>query len=419
MMRRMCGSCAAVVLTVASVWGPSVAYAQLWKHLVPVARVESAPGGDYTLKQTNGPWLVMAATFSGAGADQQANQLVLEFRQRYNRAAYVHEVTFDFSNESPGRGLDQYGAPVRRRYQMGDRVREYAVLVGDFPAIDDPDAQKLLDQIKRMQPETLAAKGSEKSAQSLAQFRQIQAAMLEKLGKKRPHGPMAQAFMARNPLLPREYFVPRGVDKFVERMNDGVEHSLLGCRGRYTVQVATFRGKAILQTNATKPESSSGSLWGFGKREENPLVEAAQNAHLLTEELRSHGWEAYEFHDRTESIVTIGSFEQVGQRMADGRVVPTPEVQKIVQTFGAAYNTPSEPLTRTGNDPTVEMRVEAKKKQFSQMITSHQGQVVSGLNPKFVRIVKRGELDRVIPMDIYPHTLEVPRTSVSSAYAGR
>ena len=43
--------------------------------------------------------------------------------------------------------------------------------------------------------------------------------------------------------LPREYFVPKGVDDFVAKMNQGVEHSLLDCPGRYTVQVATFRGK--------------------------------------------------------------------------------------------------------------------------------------------------------------------------------
>jgi hypothetical protein len=202
-----------------------------------------------------------------------------------------------------------------------------------------------------------------------------------------------------------------------------VEHSLLDCPGQYTVQVATFRGKVILQTSAKQTESSSGSFWHRGKDEDNPLVEAAENAHLLTEELRAHGWEAYEFHDRTESIVTIGSFNQVAQRLADGRVAPTPQVQRIIQTFGAAYDTPADPLTDIGNDPNTQRRVASKKQQFNQMITSHQGQIVAGLNPKHVKILKgQGNnlhVERIIPMDVYPHTTEVPKRSVSGAYAGR
>lgn len=418
-MRQTCNVSATVILTLASAWASPAAHAQLWKHLVPVSHVESAPGGDYELKQTNGPWLVMAATFSGEGAEEQAGRLVLEFRQKHNVAAYAHEVTFDYSGDSPGRGLDQYGAPIKRRYQVGDRVREYAVLVGNFPAIDDPEAQSLLERIKNMEPESLAVGEDGKTAQNLAQFRQLQAKMLDKLGKKGPRGPMAQAFMVRNPLLPREYFVPRGVDTFVARMNDGVEHSLLDCRGRYSVQVATFRGKAVLQTAETQAKVTSASFWNLGRGKENPLVEAAENAHLLTQELRAHGWEAYEFHDRTESIVTIGSFDQVAQRQSNGQTVPIPQVQKIVQTFGAAYNTPSDPLTNIGNDPTTQRLVDQKKQEYNQMIANHQGQIVPGMNPKHVKVFNGRRLDRIIPMDVYPHTIEVPRRSVSSAYAGK
>jgi len=39
-----------------------------------------------------------------------------------------------------------------------------------------------------------------------------------------------------------------------------------------------------------------------------------------TNALREKGWEAYEFHDRYESYVAIGSFDQ-GETLADGRVV--------------------------------------------------------------------------------------------------
>jgi len=403
------------------------AQAQIWRNFLPTAAgagstdADRPSGGDFSLAQENGPWLIMAASFSGEGAEKQAADLARELRERYRLKTYLHEMSFDFGGDSPGRGLDEYGAPVRRRYQRGDRVRERAVLVGDFTSIDDPDAQRTLDRIKTMEPNALNVDASQTS-QSMAQVRRFEDALLEKLGKPRKRGPMAQAFFTRNPLLPREYFVPKGVDPFVAKMNEGVEHSLLDCPGNYTVQVATFRGKTILQTSAEESQPEK-SFWNRRKKEErNPLVEAAENAHLLTEELRAHGLEAYEFHDRTQSIVTIGSFAQAGQQTPDGRVVVTPGVQKIVQTFGAAYDTPADPLTGIGNDLATQRRVEQEEQQFNLRLSGQQGQVVPGMNPKHVKILRgsgrRRRVERIIPMDVYPQAIEVPKRSVSSAYAG-
>jgi hypothetical protein len=378
-------------------------------------------GGDFALAQDDGPWLIVAASFSGEGAQEQAQALAQELRSRYRLRAYLHEMNFKFGDEAPGRGLDEYGAPVRRRFRRGDQVNELAVLVGDFPSIDDPDAQKTLERIKSIQPDALNVEASQ-TAQSMAQVRRFQDALLEKVGKPRKRGPMAQAFLTRNPLLPREYFVPKGVDPFVAKMNDGVEHSLLDCSGKYSIKVATFRGKTILQTSA-KEDQSAKSFWGRRKIEDdNPLVEAAQNAHLLTEELRAHGWEAYEFHDRTESIVAIGSFAQLAQQLPDGRVLAPPAVERIMRTFGAAYDTPADPLTGIGNDEATQRRVEQEEQQFNLRLSSQQGQIVPGLNPKHVKIFTgsgtRRRLERIIPLDPTPQAIEVPKRNISSAYAG-
>ena len=230
---------------------------------------------------------------------------------------------------------------------------------------------------------------------------------------------MGRAFFTRNPLLPREYFVPKGVDEFVAKMNQGVEHSLLDCPGRYTVQVATFRGKTVLQTdrNASRTDDERLRLEMGQDKTEDPLVEAAENAHLLTKELRKHGWEAYEFHDRTESIVTIGSFDQVGQQLANGQLVPIGPVQKIVQTFGAAYDTPADPLTRRRPADA------AARRRHEAAIQPDAGQPQRpdrhGLNPKHVKIMHGQKVERIIPIDVYPHTIDVPRRSVSGAYAER
>jgi hypothetical protein len=396
---------------------------QLWKHFVPTTRSAPRPQSSENLTEENGPWMIVAASFSGDGAEQQAAELAEELRGRYRLAAYVHEMSFDFSdnNSRPlGRGLDEYGAPIRRRYQRGDHVRELAVLVGDFPSVEDSAAQETLELVKTAQPVALQVKEGQRTAQSLAQIREWQDQLLAKLGKKRDRGPMASAFLTRNPLLPREYFVPKGVDEFVARMNRGVDHSLLDCPGNYTIKVATFRGKTMLQTSAAADEKES--RWSWKKDEDNPLIEAAENAHLLTEELRAHGWEAYEFHDRTESIVTIGSFAEVGRQLPDGRLVSAPDVQRIVETFGAAFDTPADPLTGIGNDIATKNRVLEKTQEFNMQLNSQQGQIVPGLHPKHVKIFKgsgkRKTIERVIPLDINPQAIEAPKRSVSSAYAG-
>jgi hypothetical protein len=387
------------------------------------ANADVVGNGDYALTQENGPWLIVAASFSGNGAEHQANELARELRARYRLQSYVHEMNFEFGDESPGRGLDEYGGTIRRRYQRGDRVHELAVLVGDFNSIDDPEAQQTLEQIKKLEPDSLNVDPND-SSQSMAEVRQGDGSLLARLGRPK-RGPMAQAFFSRNPLLPREFFVPKGVDPFVAKMNQGVEHSLLDCPGRYSVKVATFRGKTILQTTAPSAEDKqkSRAFWNRRKKDDhNPLVEAAENAHLLTMELRAHGYEAYEFHDRNESIVAIGSFAQAGQRMPDGRVVPMPAVQRIIETFGAAYDTPPDPLSGIGNDPGTQRRVEQEEQQFNMRLNGQQSPVVPGMNPKHVKILrgsgKRKKLERIIPIDVYPQAIEVPKRSISSAYAG-
>jgi hypothetical protein len=389
------------------------ASAQIWKHIVPASYAQEVPHGDTQLTQDKGPWLIMVASFDGDGAAEQAEALADELRSQHRLTAYIHDRTFDHTDgKNSGRGLDNYGAPLRTRYQQ-EQAHEYAVLIGDFQAIDDPEAQRTLKRVKTLPSKVLEGDTPDTAMEEVRQF------STNVVGKisGRSRGPMWKAFFTRNPLLPLEYFVPKGVDEFVAKMNQGIEHSLLDCPGRYTVQVATFRGKTVLQTSNEQPKETGGVGWLWGKSQAEPLVEAAENAHLLTEELREHGFDAYEFHDRTESFVAIGAFDHVGERLANGQLAPTPEIQKIIQTFGAAYNTPADPLT--GDDIRRQRRAEEMKQQVTQMLTSHDVQIAAGMNPKHVKIMRGKKVERIIPMDVYPHAIEVPKRSVSGAYSGR
>ncbi len=358
-------------------------------RLMPADQVAADPNADYTLTQDDGPWFILAASLSGPNAAEQARQLTLELRQRYHLEAYTHEITFDFSKQV----LDQFGRPGLLRYRMNKVIREIAVLVGNYPTADDPDLQSTLKKIKHLQPDALQVdkQPGDKSGQSLAMMRRAEAALLSDTNRRKKEGAMGHAFVTRNPLLSREYFVPQGVDEFVAKMNAGVQYSLLDCPGIYTIKVATFTGTVKL-LQATADQAKQQKL-------QSKLAQAADNAHRLTIALREKGYEAYEFHDRSESIVTVGSFDSVGTDMFDGTTKYHPQVEAIRRTFSA------------GNKPTIHPQADQSKmaaayRTFSS--TSGGIQPAAGIFPKHLI---------GIPFDVQCAIYPVPKRSISADYA--
>lgn len=318
--------------------GPAITLAATpWDKLLSFNRVDADPEKSYQLAEDNGPWMIMACSFSGNGADEQAKQLVLELRKRYKLPAYVHQMKFELNN-AVGRGCDRYGAPVKMKYQRGSEIKEIAVLVGNYSSVDDREAQDTLKRMKTMQPECLDLKDGKKTNATLAGFRMLQQQVLAASGQKPNRGPMGHAFITANPMLPPGYLAPKGLDTFVLKLNEGIEHSLLKCPRKYTVQVAHFTGKVIIDQNEIRDISTG------AKKMESKLDEAAEKAHRLTIALRKQGKEAYEFHDRYASIVTIGSFDSVGTPRSDGKTEINPAVHEIMKSYGAVpTNLPGQP----------------------------------------------------------------------------
>ncbi len=346
-----------------------------WARLALFKHMEADPQELYPINQNNGPWMIMAATFTGDGAVDQARKLVYELRTEYKVPAYTYQKEFDYTEPVEGKGLNPYGEAPKMRYRRDEDVVEIAVLVGDYPTVDDPEGQKVLKKLKYAEPESLRVKDGEPTSQALATLRafqkQIKRATLPADSDELKRRPMGGAFIITNPLVPNEYFVPKGIDRFVEKMNEQVPHSLLDCPGKYTVQVATFTGHAIIVDNKVQQAIDR------GEEPKSYLEDAAKNAHLMTEALRKMGYDAYEFHDRSSSIVTVGSFDSVGTRRADGKIEINPTVHKIMLRFGA------------------ETKIE------------------SGKPPQVGPAQKLGP----IPFDMQPMPVEVPRRAISVDYA--
>ncbi len=341
---------------------------QAISKLLPFRQVGADRNKTYTLTEQNGPWMILAASFSGDNAEHDARKLVLELRERFRIPAYTHSKRYDYSQPVKGLGLDPYGDPKVMKYQTPMAVDEIAVLVGDFPSINDPGIEKALKSIKYVQPNSLS--GGAATSMRLASFRNY-FKNLSSDDAKRRKGPLGSAFVTRNPLLPREYFAPVGFDKLVEQMNQGVQYSLLDCPGKYTVRVATFRGNVIIDQKRVREIEQTGRM-------SSKLAEAGEKAHVLAEALRNRGVEAYEFHDRHESIVTVGSFNSMGNPRADGQIEINPAILKLLNTYGAKQ----------------------------QQLPGQQSQ--AGLMP--------GSLNG-ISFDVQPTAVEVPRRSIASDYA--
>ena len=313
-----------------------------WDNLVSLRPVDANPDQTYPVTENNGPWMIMACSFSGDGAEKQAKELVYELRKRYKLPAYIHQAKFDLG-EAAGQGVDKFGNPLVWKYYKQQKrrveVEEVAVLVGDYRSGEDPEAKNVLRKIKYAQPECLEVKEGKTTHQTLTGWRMIQRQVYEAIGsEKKKKGPMGHAFVTTNPLLPPDYFAPRdGIDDAILAMNKDVPYSLLDCPGKYTVRVATFKGHVIIKQDEIKAIES-------GDREmESELPKMAKKADDLTRALRYKGWEAYQFHDRYGSIVTVGSFNSVGTPQT-GQF--TPDVQRIIEVFGAKNNVNPESLQK-------------------------------------------------------------------------
>lgn len=294
-------------------------------RLFTLQKVEADPNKTYELTPQNGPWMIMACSFSGPRALEDARALVLELRSRYKLPAYWYRKDFDLDDESLPTRVDRYGRPVKLRYQRGDHVEEVAVLVGDFPSVDDPEALATLQKIKYARPKCLEVNPEKPTSRNLASWRMFWSLTDPERQRK---GPMRYAFLTTNPLLPKEVFAPPGLDELLIKANEGVPYSLLDCPGKYTVQVATFTGKI-----AIKPQEIQRLQREPFDPEKSQLVAAAQMAHKLAEALRLKGYEAYVFHDRYASVVTVGSFDWITRRLPDGTVEFNPQVKAIIETF--------------------------------------------------------------------------------------
>ena len=332
-----------------------------------------------SLTQGDGPWLVMCASFTGERGLQQAIQLANELRADHGLDAFLYKHTFDHSKKVQGSGWsipsEQTGRPHWSKWKaMSDDVYDQvAVLVGNFPNVEDRNAKTTLQKIRQLTPRSMTNGSYAGSNQSPEQ-------QFRAKGK----GPLGAAFLMPNPILPAEYFKARNLDKIVQKMNKGVKYSLLKCPGDYSVRVATFSGEK--KWNASLSDIAKAKRY-FDENQrsrkidkDSKLVDAAYKANVLCRALRKKGVMAWEFHDRHESYVCVGSYDWATDKRND-RDHLNPEIADVILEYQGITQ-------RTHYGPRLKARTLAAFKDYD------------------------------ISFDVQPMPVTVPKMSVSSKRKG-
>lgn len=292
------------------------------------------PTGDaksLALKAEHGPWLILAATISGEDGQTKAVQLANEIRTTLKLPAFVLKKEFDSSGvlgatQATVAELDGTTTKYRAWTQYANPSQDvvYAVLVGEFPSTEDPRITKTLNQIQNARPKALM-EGEADTKDSAWLVQQYRSVIRSRNARQANKGPMGAAFVTKNPMLPDDYFQGPALDSFVEKINKQVEFSLIDCPGRFTVRVASFYGKSgsdMLNHRIKNTDEIS-----------DALDHAALQANKMVTELRRRGVEAYEFHDRFGSFVTIGSFDRLGPEQQNGTFQYDAQILQVMNQY--------------------------------------------------------------------------------------
>ncbi len=262
------------------------------------AQIEAIRGKNYSLTTQHGPWMIMVTSLWGTTPEQDqqaekaAQELVYQLRRK-GVPAYVYRQDDKIEQID---SVDRMGRPRHR--QVTNQHGMVAVLAGNYQHPDDKVAKQTLAFVKKFKPKVDT----------------------QWQGKSMPVPlDLTGAFMAPNPMLPSDQIARKNRDPLLVKLNSG-EHTLFENRGKYTLVVASFYGKS-----AVKPKDFEKFDNMLQNKAKISLDNAARDSWELMTLLRSKGYDAYVFHERFRSIVTVGSFKSVND----------PQIAKLTENFKA------------------------------------------------------------------------------------
>ncbi len=268
-----------------------------------VGGVECDRTKQYTLNKNHGPYMIMVAAIhplrggntEGLTPAEAADQVVYDLRSQ-GIPAYTYTVdTATQTLSTRGRNGEE------KRMVMATAKGGVCVLACNFKSADDDRTTQALEMIKTEVKcrtlEPVAANGAYTRTAGGGFFQRTQ-------GRNR--SPLSRAFVTVNPLLDAAQVrkLRKIHDPLLAKLNGGEEYSLHRCPGQYSVMIKEFRGRTLTQVSGTKSADVADRVSVSGD-----LNDAKRQAWELCQILRNReNQEAYVWHDRHRSVVTIGSF---------------------------------------------------------------------------------------------------------------
>lgn len=271
-----------------------------------------APKSQFALSAAQGPYMVKIASFTGPDSEKYAANLANELREKHKIEAFVHRYRAISKLEEEEKDLfvkrfyEKYKIKPRLPKMVTPPPDNWVVLAGDFKSIEDSKARTALENVRRINPQTLPAE-------------LVKRLMAE--GVLRPERGFTSAMLVRNPVLPPDRAgvmvdaqgrvkptIDRKAATLLQKLNDQEQYSVYKNSMPYTIKVAEFRGASVF--DESKAEKVFGSLKGRKNVDshKSALQKGAENAIILCDAMRKEGYEAYVFHGEYASIVTVGGY---------------------------------------------------------------------------------------------------------------
>ncbi len=307
--------------------------------IAEAARIDATKGRQYKITKQHGPWMIMVASFSqpheqsrqdGKTPREAADELVFALRKK-GIPAYAFQLA---EVAESIKTTDRTGR--NRTASLRSRQENISVIAGNYTAVDERKGQQTLKYIKQLDLDALNLDSWKKDLR----FRPTP-------GKPKP---FSGAFLTLNPMLSPEEVAERKRDPLLLKLNSG-DFSIMDNAGKYTLVVASLRGRSITQSSNrdTDDFKITGSLDDAAERAWKVASILRDGSFQKGSQQQGRTFEAYVYHTRYESFVTIGSFDLEND----------PRIAQLYKLFGAksqvAQNgrsfTTGESIVIPGNPP--------------------------------------------------------------------
>ncbi len=280
----------------------AVALFTVARPVLAAPHVDADPNKTYQITPDVGPYVICAASYTGATAVDLSHQVVLCLRRRDNLPAYVHnwgEERRQQQHEWARQQKEKYGP----EYRVRGLVRyddECVVLIGGYKSMEE--ATEALKDVKKLKmPEVSLGPNQTVNPIILTPAEGGKGTQLYEVS------PFINCFVTHNPTVKIEHAAKKD-DPFLKELNSDEEFSLLKCPSEYTLMVRCYAGVSTFQPQTSSSSSFLNNL--FSDSGGKVLNAGAAQAHETARVLRSirPGYDAYVLHTRQASFVTVGGF---------------------------------------------------------------------------------------------------------------